>query len=84
MHAFEKSNSLYVSSCSRGCCMKNFRFDTICNITQEPPELQRHNTFVHVGSLVSLLLQTTISWYQKNKGKSHFDQLASASSCTPP
>ncbi len=23
--------------------MKNFRFDTICNITQEPQELQRLN-----------------------------------------
>ncbi len=23
--------------------MKNFRFNTICNITQEPKELQRYN-----------------------------------------
>ncbi len=23
--------------------MKNFRFNTICNITQEPQELQRYN-----------------------------------------
>ncbi len=25
--------------------MKNFRFDTICNITQEPQELQRFNLY---------------------------------------
>ncbi len=26
-----------------GCFMKNFCFNTICNITQEPQELQRYN-----------------------------------------
>ena len=27
------------TSCARGCFMKNFCFDTICNITQETQEL---------------------------------------------
>ncbi len=35
------------SSSNRGSFMKSFRFDTICNITQEPQELQRYNCAYH-------------------------------------
>ena len=34
---------MYCSSWKRGNFVKNFRFDTICNITQEPQELHRYN-----------------------------------------
>ncbi len=40
---------MYGGSRDRGRFMKNFRFDTIWNITQEPQEL------VKVGSLEGLL-----------------------------
>ncbi len=43
MLKFLKANYIY------GDFMKNFRFVIICNITQEPQELQRFN-FVPVGS----------------------------------
>ena len=46
---------MYVSSLDKGRFM-NFRFDTFCNITQEPQELQRFNcSIVNVGSIASLL-----------------------------
>ena len=34
---------MYGISWDRGRSMKNFRFDTICSITEEPQELQRYN-----------------------------------------
>ncbi len=34
---------MVVDEVLRGRFMKNFRFNTICNITQEPQELQRYN-----------------------------------------
>ncbi len=35
-----KSTLMHVSSSDRGCFMKNFRFDSICNISQEQQEVQ--------------------------------------------
>ena len=43
-----------LSSWDRGRFMKNFRFDTIHNITQEPQELYR-DSIVSVGSSASLI-----------------------------
>ncbi len=34
---------MYGSSWDRGRFMKDFRFDTICNSTQEPQDLQKFN-----------------------------------------
>ena len=48
--------------------MKNFCFDTICNITQEPQELQRSNCCVS-SKVIGLSIIN---------GKSHFEQLATA------
>ena len=41
---------MYGSFWDRGSFIKNFGFDTICNITREPQELQRFN-IVPVGSI---------------------------------
>ena len=39
----------------RDCFMKNFRFDTLCNITQEPQELQiLNNAFGFIGKPVMI------------------------------
>ena len=53
MHNFLKSSLMYgtVTSCDGGDFMKNFRFNTICNVSQEPQELQ----IVPVGSSPNLL-----------------------------
>ncbi len=53
---------MYGNSRDRGRFMKSFRFDTICNITQEPQELQ--NSIVPVGSSASLLRENIINYYQ--------------------
>ena len=65
--------------------MTNFCFDTICNITQEPQEMQRFNRacgFISKYAVIKYdqLLSKDISI----NGKSCFDQLASASSSTSP
>ena len=59
--------------------MKKFRFDTICNITQEQQELYGDPTVSVCSSAMFVikyhqLLSKTISI----KGKSRFDQLATA------
>ncbi len=57
--------------------MKNFHFNTICNITQEPKELQRYNracTFIGKSAVIKchqvLSKVTSVNW------RSLFDQLA--------
>ncbi len=83
MH-FEKAYN-YGSSWHRGRFMKNFRSDTICNITQEPQELERYNCacgFI-CKSAVTKFPQLLIKVTGIN-GNSHFDQLATDSSSTPP
>ena len=39
IHTFKKSSLMYGSFSDRDCFVKNFHFDAICNITQEPQEL---------------------------------------------
>ena len=71
---------MYGGSCDRGRFMKNFRFDTICNITQEPQDLQ---TFGCVcGSIVHAVIKfhQLLSKVQCINAKSRFDQLATAAS----
>ncbi len=41
MDTFLKTSIMYDGSWDRGRFMKNFRFNTIYNITQEPQELLR-------------------------------------------
>ncbi len=65
--------------------MKNFRFNTVCNITQEPQELQRYNRacrFIGKSAVIKYhpLLLKDISINRK----SLFEQLATASSSTHP
>ncbi len=65
--------------------MKNFCYNTICNITQEPQELTEIH--VHVDSSASLLFKKYHQLLSKVKsinGKSFFDQLATASFSTSP
>ncbi len=45
---------MYTTSWDKGLFMKNFRFETICNITQEPSHMTGRNLIVPVGSSVSL------------------------------
>ena len=87
MHTFFlKSCLTNGSSCDSNYFMKNFHFDAICNITQEPQELQRFNCacgFISKSTVIRYhqLLSTVIS----SNGKSHVDQLSTASSYnTPP
>ena len=65
--------------------MKNFRLDTIRNITQEPQELKR-DSVVPVGSPASVLLLNIINCCQNLivLTWSLFDQLATAFSSSPP
>ncbi len=44
--------------------MKNFRFNTLCNITQEPQELQRYNRACRLISK-SAVINDVIICYQK-------------------
>ncbi len=46
-----KSSLMYGSSWDRGF-MKNFHCDTICNITQEPQELQKYNNIMSVDQFI--------------------------------
>ena len=39
---------MYGGSWDKGRFMKDFRFDTICNITREPQEVQRYNKCLRV------------------------------------
>ncbi len=57
--------------------MKNFRFNTICNITQEPQELQRYNRacrFIGKSAVIECH-QLLIKGTSINR-RSLFDQLA--------
>ena len=60
-----KSSLMYGSSWDRGRFMKNFRFDTIYNITQELQDLHRFNIIVPVGSSASLMWYNIIYFWQK-------------------
>ncbi len=45
--------------------MKNFLFNTICNITQEPQELQRYNRACRFIDKSTVIKINVISCYQK-------------------
>ena len=69
----------YGSSWDSGRFMKNFHFDSICNITQDSQDLQQYNCacgFIHKSAVIKChqLLSKAISINRK----SHFDQLATA------
>ncbi len=57
--------------------MKNFRFNTICNITQEPQELQSYN---HAGKFIDkcavIKCHQLLSKVTSVIRRSLFDQLA--------
>ena len=61
--------------------MKNFRFKTICNITQEPQNLQTFNCACgFIGKSAVIKYHQLLSKVQCINWKSCFDQLATASS----
>ncbi len=60
MYVFKKQLNIGIrNSCDMGRFMENFRFDTICNITQEsgtrPIQEPQEDTFAPAGSQSSLL-----------------------------
>ncbi len=60
-----------------GRFMKNFRFNTICNITQEPQELQRYNHACRfIGKSAVIKCHQLLSKVTSINRKSLFDQLA--------
>ncbi len=65
--------------------MKNFHFNSICNNTQETQELQRcNNDCEFVGKSGLIKYHHLLSKVKNICGKSHLDQLATASSSTSP
>ncbi len=61
----------------RGRFMKNFRFNTICNITQEPKELQRYNHACRfIGKSAVIKCHQVLSKITSINRRSLFDQLA--------
>ncbi len=57
--------------------MKNFRFNTICNITQEPQELQRYNLACRfIGKSAVIKCHQLLSKNVSINKRSLFDQLA--------
>ncbi len=57
--------------------MKNFRFNTICNITQEPQELQRYNrAFRFIRKSDVKKSHQVLSKVTSINRRSLFDQLA--------
>ncbi len=57
--------------------MKNFSFNTICNITQEPQELQRYNrACMFIGKSVVMKCHQLLSEVTSINTRSLFDQLA--------
>ncbi len=79
---------MYGNFWDRGHFMKNFHFDTICNISREPQELQYRDSIVPAGSLAHksavIKYQQLLSKVTSSNRQSCFDQLAAASSSTPP
>ncbi len=60
-----------------GRFMKNFRFNTICNITQEPQELQRHNCACRfIGKSAVIKCHQLLSKVTSINSRSLFDQFA--------
>ncbi len=57
--------------------MKNFRFNTICNITQEPQELQIYNRVCgFIGKSAVIKCHQVLSKVTSINRRSLFDQLA--------
>ncbi len=57
--------------------MKNFRFNTICNINQEPQELQRYNRACRfIGKSAVIKCHQVLSKVTSINRRSLFDQLA--------
>ncbi len=57
--------------------MKNFCFNTICNITQEPQELQRYNRVCRfIGKSTVIKCHQVLSKVTSINRRSLFDQLA--------
>ncbi len=60
--------------------MKNFRFDNICNITQEPKELRRYNCVCwFIGKSGVIKYRQLLLKVKCINRKSRFNQLAKAS-----
>ena len=65
--------------------MKNFRLNTIRNITLEPQELQIYNRACRVSCKSALIkYHQLLSKYTSINSKSFFDQLATGASSTYP
>ncbi len=61
--------------------MKNFHFNTICNISQEPQELQRYNHACRfIGKSAVIKCHPLLSKVTGISRKSLFDQLATVTS----
>ena len=62
LQSIHLKNSLkYGSSSEGGRFMKNFRFDIICNITQEPQELQRFNCFICNSAVIKYQMLSKVN-----------------------
>ena len=84
-YIYLKSSLIYGSFWHRGRFMKTFRFDTICNITQEPQALLILNCACgFIGKSALIKYQQLLSKVIGINGKSRFDQLATVSSSIPP
>ncbi len=61
--------------------MKDFRFNTICNVTQEPQEIQRSNRACRfIGKSAVMKCNQLLSKVAGVNRRSLFDQLATGTS----
>ncbi len=79
-----KNSLMYGISKDRGRLMKTFRLDTICNISQEPQELQKFNYACRFIGEAVIKYHKLLSKVTSIDGKPRVDQLATASTSTPP
>ena len=74
---------MVVLDIDKGRFMKKFRFNTICSITQE--NHKNYNCVCgFIGKSAVIKYHQLLSKVLSINGKSHFDQLATVSSSTPP
>ena len=61
-----KQQLMYGSSCDRGRFMKNFCFDTIYNIAQEPQDLQRYDYACGFIGKSGMIRYCQFNWLSKS------------------
>ncbi len=76
---------MHSSSCDMGCFMKNFCFNAIYNITQEPKKVQRFNcAYEFIGKSAVIKYHQLVSEVICMNWKLCFNQLATAYSYPSP